>query len=131
MQRQERVVIPVAREEIAVDKRARPVERVRVRKRVVEENVPVELVSAREHVDVHRVAVGRIVATLPEPRVEGNTTIIPVVEETLVVEKRLLLKEEIHITKRRSEQKRVVNVALKREQVNIERNLAESEHERR
>lgn len=33
----------------------------------------------------------------PEARTENGTTIIPVLEEVLVVEKRLLLKEELHI----------------------------------
>lgn len=33
----------------------------------------------------------------PEVRTEDGTTIVPVLEEVLVVEKRLLLKEELHI----------------------------------
>jgi uncharacterized protein (TIGR02271 family) len=129
--RVERVVIPVAREEVAVGKRSRPSERVRVHKRVIDAEVPVELVSAREEIDIERVPIDRIVTSMPEPRVEGDTTIVPVVEEMVVIEKRLVLKEEIRITKRRTEQKRVVNVPVKREQVNIERELADGEPRRR
>jgi stress response protein YsnF len=43
---------------------------------------------------------GRIVETAPEIRTEGDVTILPVVEEVLVVEKRLVLKEELHIRRR-------------------------------
>lgn len=120
MRKQKDVIIPVAREEVTVGKRARPVGRVRVQKRVVESTVPVELVSAREDVDVERVPIGRVVASMPETRIEGDTTIVPVVEETAVVEKRLLLKEEIRITKRRTERKRRAQVPVKREQVTVE-----------
>lgn len=36
----------------------------------------------------------------PEIRTEGDVTIVPVLEEVLVVEKRLVLKEELHIRRR-------------------------------
>ena len=50
-----------------------------------------------EDVIVERVKVGRIVDAAPASRQEGDTLIIPVMEEVLVVEKRLVLKEEIHV----------------------------------
>jgi stress response protein YsnF len=43
---------------------------------------------------------GRMVETAPEIRTESDVTILPVVEEVLVVEKRLVLKEELHIRRR-------------------------------
>jgi uncharacterized protein (TIGR02271 family) len=131
MPRRERVAIPVVAEELAVEKREHPTERVRVRKHVIESEVRIDLVSAREDVDIERVPVGRIVESMPEARVEGNTTVVPVVEETVIVEKRLLLKEEIRITKRRSEEKRSVNVPVKSEQADIERELVGNELRRR
>jgi hypothetical protein len=45
-------------------------------------------------------AIDRGVDVAPEVRVEGNVTIIPVLEEVLVVEKRLVLKEKLHISYR-------------------------------
>ena len=56
-----------------------------------------------EDVGVERVSINRIVDEHPETWQDGDTTVIPVVEEVLVVQKRLLLKEEIRITKRRTE----------------------------
>jgi uncharacterized protein (TIGR02271 family) len=50
-----------------------------------------------EGVEVDRVPIGRTVDAIPPIREEGDTTIIPVVEEVLVVERRLILKEEVHL----------------------------------
>jgi hypothetical protein len=54
-------------------------------------------------VDVTRVPVNRLVDAHPEVREEGGTIVVPVVEEVIVIEKRLMLKEEVRITRRRSE----------------------------
>ncbi len=51
---------------------------------------------------VRKVAVDRVLDEPALPRQEGDTMIYPVMEEVLVVQKRLILKEEIHITPERS-----------------------------
>jgi hypothetical protein len=56
-----------------------------------------------EEAGVERIPVNRLVDTAPETRTEGDVTIIPIVEEVMVVEKRLLLKEEIHIRRTRNQ----------------------------
>ena len=53
----------------------------------------------------------------PEVRTENDTTIIPVLEEVLVVEKRLLLKEELHIRHYVEEVPFTQEVTLKNETV--------------
>lgn len=60
-----------------------------------EEVVEAELEQV--HVIVDRVAIGRIVESVPPVRVEGDVTIMPVVEEELVLVRRLVLKEEVHL----------------------------------
>jgi stress response protein YsnF len=50
-----------------------------------------------QEVEVTRVLIDRIIEIAPGIRVEGEVTIVPVLEEVLVIEKRLLLKEELHI----------------------------------
>jgi stress response protein YsnF len=47
--------------------------------------------------------------------------IVPILEEVLVVEKRLMVKEEIHITKQRVEKHAPQRVTLRREEAVIER----------
>jgi len=56
-----------------------------------------------DDVSVERVPVNRIVEVLPETRQEGDITIIPVVEEVITIEKRLLLREEVRIRRSRTE----------------------------
>jgi hypothetical protein len=46
---------------------------------------------------VERVAINRPIEVIPPIRQEGNTTIVPVVHEVLVLERRLILKEELHV----------------------------------
>jgi stress response protein YsnF len=57
-------------------------------------------------------------------RLEGNTTIIPVVEEVVVVEKRLILVEEIHITRDSTVRTEEIPVLLRKEHAAIERQPA-------
>lgn len=51
--------------------------------------------------DIERVHIGKVIEARAESRQEGETLILPVVEEVLVYQKKLLLKEEVRITRRR------------------------------
>ena len=90
-------VVPVVEETLHIGRRAVETGRVRVSltTEVVEEVLRETLRTRRA--EVERRPVGRIVAEVPQVRQEGNVLVIPVVEEVLVVEKRLVLKEEIHL----------------------------------
>ena len=80
----------------------------------------VEQPAWHEEVEVERVAVGQFVDVIPEPREEGDTLIIPILEEVLVVEKRLVVKEEIRITRRRSEDTQQLRATLRKEEAIVE-----------
>ena len=86
---------------------------------VVEEVAQVDL--DRYRVEVTRVPVGRVVEHAPLARSEGDTTIVPVLEERFVVVKQLFLKEELHI--RHVVERETVSepVALRRQRVTVER----------
>jgi len=72
--------------------------------------------------DVVRVPVGRPVdGTLPQVRTEGEVTIVPVFEEVLVVEKRLMLKEELHIRRKTEVETVSAPVTLRRQTAEVER----------
>lgn len=62
----------------------------------------VDELLASERVDVEHVAIDRMVDEMPAVREEGDTIIIPVVEEVVVVERRLMLRKEVRITRVRS-----------------------------
>ena len=117
----EEMRIPVVREEAVIQ--TREVERggVRVHKTVNEREEVIEHPTMREDVEVERVTIGRVVEAIPHVREEGDTLIIPVLEEMLVVEKRLVLKEEIRVTRRRTSEVEQARVVLSEEQVTIER----------
>jgi uncharacterized protein (TIGR02271 family) len=118
-------VIPVVAEEISVGRKVVETGVVRVRKSVREREETVTPTVTRETVEVDRVAVGRYVDGPEAPRQEGDTLVVPVFEEVLVVEKRLVLKEEIRITRRRvSETAAPQRVTLRSEEIVVERDAA-------
>jgi uncharacterized protein (TIGR02271 family) len=116
----DRFVIPVHEE--TIDAAVHPIDKgmIRLRKRV--ETVPYETTveAGRDEVTVERVKVDRQVDAVPEPRQEGETLVIPVVEEVIVTETRLMLREEVRITRRRVTESVPVRDTIRREVVEIE-----------
>ena len=72
-------------------------------------------------VEVTPEAIGRGIDAMPVAQVEGKITIIPVVEEIVVVEKRLVLVEEIRIRKIATSQEVSIPVTLRKQTATIER----------
>lgn len=116
-----RTVIPAVEETVEVERRQVPGDTLRVHKRVHERDEPIDEPILRDEVEIERVPIGQVVATAPQARHEGGTLIIPVLEEVLVVEKRMLLKEEVRITRRRVEDRHREHVQLRSEEVEVER----------
>ena len=115
------VVVPVIEEELATGTRQVTTGAVRVEKRVEKRVRRVTAPALHEEVEIKRVPVNRVVAEAPKSRRRGNTVIVPVVEEELVVTKRLVLKEEIHLIKRRMKDRVVKEVELGRERATVRR----------
>lgn len=89
--------IPIVEETVSIEKRTVETGRVQVRTFVDDEQVHVTDALKREVVDVERVAIGREVEVAPSVREEGEFLIVPIVEERLVIEKRLFLVEELRL----------------------------------
>jgi uncharacterized protein (TIGR02271 family) len=119
--RADTVVIPVVEEQLAVERVQRVTGRVRVTKRVNARVARVDVPVERERVHVTRTRIERAVSSAPPVRQEGDTLVIPVVEERLVVEKRLFLREEIRITRERSTGRATERVRLRAEEIEVER----------
>jgi uncharacterized protein (TIGR02271 family) len=118
----EESVIPVIHEELEVGtRRMETGGGVRVNKTVEEREETVDPPLAREEVDVERVIIDRPIDTPVGVRYEGDTMIVPVLEEVLVVQKQLVLKEEIRITRRRTELRSPQRVIVRREHADVER----------
>ena len=116
-------VIPLAEETVAVSRRTVETSRVRVALTTDTETVVARETLRGRRVEVERVPVGRTLAegeAAPVPHEEGDTLIIPVVEETAVVVKRLVVREEVRLhfvpTERPFEQA----VEVRRQQATVE-----------
>lgn len=114
-------VIPVVEEVLEVARRREEIGRVRIQKRVHQRAEVVDEPLLHDEVTVTRVPINRVIEQPVEARQEADTLIVPVLEEVLVVEKRLLLVEEVHITRRTVETRQPQEVTLRREEVIIER----------
>lgn len=115
------MVIPVIREEARISKRQVQGGRVRIVKTVATEEQTVDELLRNEEVEVERLPVDQLVNEAPSTRRDGDTLIIPVVEEVLVVEKRYRVVEEIHVTRRVTERREPQVITLRRENVEVER----------
>jgi uncharacterized protein (TIGR02271 family) len=123
----EPLVLPVIAEQIIVQKHTRITGRVRISKTVQEREEVVDEPLLRQTVDVERVPINRVVEGELPVRYEGDTMIIPVLEEVLVVEKRLMLKEELHITQRQDQIHQPQRIVLRSEDITVDRTLPNAE----
>jgi len=119
------VVVPVIEEEVAAGVKAVKTGSVRVDKHVEKRIRTIKAPLLHEDVEVRHVPINRVVTEAPRVRKKGDTVIVPVVEEELVVTKRLVLKEEIHLTKRATKDRFEKKVELNRERAEVHRLDAE------
>ena len=113
--------IPLVEEQVHVSKRAVETGRVRVRTITEERQALVRDELVKGEVQVERVTLDIPVDDMPDVRTEGDTIVVPVVEEVLVVEKRLILREEIRIRRLAHVEPFQQEVTLRSQQAVIER----------
>jgi len=107
-------------EELRVDKRDVVTGKIQVRTIVESFDKIARATLEGEQIEVTRVPIGKELQMVPEQRTEGDVLIIPVVEEMLVVEKRLVLKEELHIRRLRTREDVEVPVTLRKQRAVVE-----------
>jgi uncharacterized protein (TIGR02271 family) len=117
----ERIVVPVVAEQLAIGKRVIETGKVRLQKRVHTREEVVDEPLLHEEVQVERVERNELVEAAGPVRYEGEVMVVPVYEEVLVLEKRLLLKEELRISKRTHTVQEPQTVTLREEQVVVKR----------
>ena len=118
---QDREVIPLVEERAVVLKRKKLTGGLRVRTVVRESEEVIDEPLTTDNVEVERVLLGRWVEAPVPTRQEGETTIITLLEEVVVVEKRLRATEEVRITRRRTTRQAAQHVTLRREEAVVER----------
>jgi uncharacterized protein (TIGR02271 family) len=124
----ETTVIPIIEEQAIISKRLVKGGGVRITKVVREREETVHTTLAHQETDVTRVPVGEFVSETEQTRQDGDTLIVPVYEEVLVVEKRLRLRERLMITRRLVETEQDDQVVLRAEEAIIERVVPGASH---
>ena len=115
------LVIPIVEEEARIAKRQVVSGRVIVKTTVDTEKRILKEMLSLETVEVERIPVNRVVDTIPQIRTDGDVTIIPVFEERLVIEKQLVLVEEVRIRRTASVENVEVPITLRKERAAVER----------
>lgn len=118
---QKTTFIPIIEETASVTSRKVVTGRVRIATRTesIDRILPAHLSS--QEVEVIRVPVDRRIETAPEIRTEGDVTIIPVVEERLVVTRELYLREEVHVRRVERTDSVEIPTTTRRQTVQIDR----------
>jgi uncharacterized protein (TIGR02271 family) len=114
-------VLPLIEEELSVGRETVSTGRVEVRVEQRETRSSVELEAVSDVVDVARVPIGREVERAEPPYQEGDDWVVPVYEEVVKVERRLVLKEEIRLRRRRQTERWQEEVVLRRDEPVIHR----------
>jgi uncharacterized protein (TIGR02271 family) len=114
-------------EEISVEKQVVETGRLRVSRQTHTREVAVDEDLLRESAEIETVPIGRRIFEIPSVRHEGETTIVPIVEEILHTERRLILKEEVRITRRKTTEQFHDRVTLRYQEAVVTRVQSASE----
>ncbi|MBY0336899.1 MAG: YsnF/AvaK domain-containing protein [Acetobacteraceae bacterium] len=122
------MTVPLLREFARIGKRVRETGRVRIALRTETAEERVAQTLRRDAVEVERVPVGRELAPgepIPVPRHDPDGTyVVPVLEEVLVVERRLVLREEVRLRPSATEEVVEHTVTLRRQRAEVSRDPA-------
>jgi stress response protein YsnF len=118
---EQKIVIPLVEEHVSVTKRETETGRVRIRTHVDERIEVIRQELARDEVEIERVPMNRHITEMPTIREERGVTIVPVVEEVLVIEKKLMLVEEIRLSRKRSYEKYEKPITLRAQRATVAR----------
>jgi uncharacterized protein (TIGR02271 family) len=119
---QEKKVVPVIEERVEVGKKVIEKAKVHVSKTVNEHIESYDIPLSSEEIVVKRVPKNELVDTVPQGiRYDGDTMIISVLKEVAVIEKRVMLVEEIHIAKYKNDKVETREVTVRKEEVHVER----------
>jgi uncharacterized protein (TIGR02271 family) len=114
-------VIPLVEETVRVEKEEVVTGRVRVRTVTEETDHIVGQDLDTENVEISRIPVNREVAEAPAIRQDGDVTIISLVEEIIVVTKKLVVTEEVRIRRIRSSEHVETTINLRKQSAVVER----------
>lgn len=124
------LVVPVVQEFITVEREVVETGRVQVRTTVHEEVASINEPLVQEQYDVQRIPKSEVYAQAPQPRQEGDTIIVPVVREILVIEKRYEVIEEVHLKRKVTTTPHIQEITLRKQRVDVTRTDADGNKKR-
>ena len=113
-------VLPVIEEQLHVDIRQNVTGLVRLEKTVRQYDELVEQDLLQETLSIEHVPLHQYIDEPVTPRQEGDVTIFPVMEEILIVKKQLVLKEEIRVTRQRTQTRHRQAIPLRAENISVQ-----------
>jgi uncharacterized protein (TIGR02271 family) len=116
-----KLTVELFEEQLSVGKETAETGSVRVSKKTISRQADIDADLLHEDAIIETVPRGQRIFVMPTTRIEGDTTIVPIVEEVLYTERRLVLKEELRITRRRSTQHFHETVTLRRQEAVVSR----------
>ncbi|MCT4700564.1 YsnF/AvaK domain-containing protein [Enterobacteriaceae bacterium H20N1] len=113
--------VPLAEEHVEVGTKKVVDRRVSIRRTTRTTGKLIETDLTRENVLIKRLSKNEALepGNIPQTRQEGEVTIIPVIEERIEIIKHYVLKEEIHIIKKVSQETYQENIILRSQEINI------------
>ena len=106
-------IIPLLAEEVEVTKQTVESGRVQVTRVTHAREQLIDELLNHQTAKVERVPIGRHIDSMPAVREEDDTIVIPIVEEVLVIERRLFLKEEVRVRRVSSTERHQESVTLR------------------
>lgn len=112
--------IEVTEENLQVEKKKIETGRVKISKKILEEDLPIDLSGFEEEIEIDRKKIGRVVDKLgPAVRQEGDSSVYSLYKEVYV--KQIILEEEVWISKKQVQKSYKAKEKLRREVLDIER----------
>jgi uncharacterized protein (TIGR02271 family) len=118
----DQATIPIIEEQVKVDKKIVETGKVNISKVVHEDVERYAIPFLEEHISVERIPKNELVDAIPPAvRYEDDVMIISVLKEVAVVEKRIMLVEELRVTKTKIEKTESHDVTLRKEAIEVKR----------
>lgn len=112
--------IPVVEEALTVQTRVVELGHVSIRKQVDEYLDERTVALLHQEVEVERIPIDRIVPEMLQPYMDGDVYVVPVIEEEVIVQRQLRLKEELRIRRVVGQHETTLQTPYRRERVTVE-----------
>ena len=120
-------IIRVHQEALHISKEVVEKRKIQIHKNVHTETVTHDIPLLNETIKIEHIDFNKEITEIPKVRVEGNVTIIPVIEEVAMVTKKLMLVKEVYLTKEQHKKVEHIENKLRKETVTIDKmNLKDS-----